>query len=501
MKQRPPFDTRASWRSLSRRWRIVGAFLAVGLLAALAYTTMSPRRAVADSIVLLPPAPADGSGSATRDMGTEARIATSSPVLGMAIKATGVTMSIDELRQRVGASAVTSSLLDVKVEDTSPRRAVRLSNAVARGYVAYSKQQGVQSANTLAQSLAARASKLSEQLDGLDAQIADKTATVAALPPGSPAAASAAAERDALTSRRESVTQDLADVNQAIDTARLNGASQTEGLQVLEPATSASEPSLVTIALPFVFAVLVALAAGSATALWWDRRDDRARRRKDIATAIGAPVLASLQARDAASDPGEDRWGQASESDEQALRRLEQRLAHGEDAGRGFVVVSFSDDEAAIQVVRQLSAAAAKCGLRTALFAPEPCRPLDAPHAVPTRNASRPNPMIYDSHRTPDDTVSNSDFAIVLVTTDGAMLELPRWSASLPAVMIVSAGFARRDELASVSAMMREASGPFEGVIVTNPERRDDTSAWQAPTTEPELLPTRVTGVVREPAS
>jgi hypothetical protein len=49
--------------------------------------------------------------------------------------------------------------------------------------------------------------------------------------------------------------------------------------------------------------------------------------------------------------------------------------------------------------------------------------------------------------------------------------------------------------------MMRLASGPFAGVIVTNPDRRDGTSAWQAPATEPELIPTRVTGVARESVS
>ena len=71
----------------------------------------------------------------------------------------------------------------------------------------------------------------------------------------------------------------------------------------------------------------------------------------------------------------------------------------------------------------------------------------------------------------------------------------------MPAVMSVSAGFARREELAIVSAMMRAASRPFAGVIVTNPDPRDGTSAWQLPTTEAELVPTRITGVARESAS
>ena len=176
VKHERPADARASWRSISKRWRLVGAFLVVGLLGALAYTALSPRRVVAHTLVLLPPAPADGSTAPTRDMGTETRIATSSPVLGKAIKATGATISVDDLRQRAAASAVTTSLLDVQVEDTSSRRAIKLSNAVALGYVAYSKQLASQSGDNLAQKLQARATKLNGQLNDLEAQAAATSA-------------------------------------------------------------------------------------------------------------------------------------------------------------------------------------------------------------------------------------------------------------------------------------------------------------------------------------
>jgi hypothetical protein len=103
-------------------------------------------------------------------------------------------------------------------------------------------------------------------------------------------------------------------------------------------------------------------------------------------------------------------------------------------------------------------------------------------------------------HEKSADAPPNADLAIVLVITDGSKLELPRWSASMPAVMSVSAGFARRGELAIVSAMMRAASRPFAGVIVTNPDPRDGTSASRLHE-EPQLGPTRITGVPRESAS
>ena len=149
--------------------------------------------------------------------------------------------------------------------------------------------------------------------------------------------------------------------------------------------------------------------------------------------------------------------------------------------------MSLTGDDAAIQIVRQLSDAAAQSGLDTALFVPPSRQPLDGLRVPPTgsHGATQDNPTIHELHRTLDDAAPDADLAIVLVITDGSKLELPRWSASMPTVMSVSAGFARRDELAIVSAMMRAASRPFAGVIVTNPDPRDGTSASQLPTTEP----------------
>ena len=437
-------------------------------------------------------------------MGTETRIATSSPVLEKAIKATGDTISVDDLRQRVAASAVTTSLLDVQVEDTSSRRAITLSNAVALGYVAYSKQLAAQSGDNLVRALQARATKLNGQLNDLEAQVTDQAAKVSALPLGSAQAASANANLNTLQTRLQSTTLDLRDVNQEINSAQLNAQGETEGLRVLEPATSAEGPSLLASALPFLLAALVALAAGCAAALWRDRRDDRARRRQDIAAAIGAPVLASLQARRSSGSGSRAVANQhGSQSDEQTLRQLERRLANGQETGAGFVVVSLTGDDAAIQIVRQLSDAAAQSGLETALFVPPSRQLLEGLHVSTTglNGATQDNPTIHELHRTLDDAAPNADLAIVLVITDGSKLELPRWSAAMPTVMSVSAGFARRDELAIVSAMMRAASRPFAGVIVTNPDPRDGTSASQLPTTEPHLVPTRITGVARESAS
>jgi capsular polysaccharide biosynthesis protein len=488
VKHERPVDTRAAWRSIRRRWRLVVAFLVVGLLAAFAYSALSPRRLVAHSLVLLPPAPADGSSTPTLDIGTQTRIATSSPVLEKAIKATGGAMSVDDLRQRVSASAVTPSLLDIQVEDTSSRRAITFSKAVALAYVAYSKELAAQSGDNQVQALKAQASELNGQLNALKAQMAT----------------SAGKELAALQDQQTNLTLQLRDVNQAIGNAPLNAAGQTEGLRVLEPATSAEGPSLLAAALPFILAALVALAAGCAAALWRDRRDDRARRRQDIAAAIGAPVLASLQARrGSASDSSAIAKRHGNHNDEQTLRHLERRLTNSEDARTGFVVVSLTGDDAAIQIVRQLSEAAAQSGLDTALFVPPSRQPVDGLHGPPTgvQGAPPDNPTIHELQRSSDDAAPNADLAIVLVVTDGSKLELPRWSASMPAVMSVSAGFARRDELAMVSAMMRAASRPFAGVIVTNPDPRDGTSASQLPTTEPQIFPTRISGVPRESAS
>jgi capsular polysaccharide biosynthesis protein len=458
VKQQRPFEERASWRSLARRWRLLAAFLAVGLLGALVYSSLSPHGAVTHSLVLLPPAPANGGSAPTRDMGTETRIARSTPVLAKAVESTGGAVSLEQLRHEVMASAVTTSLLDIRVEDSSSRRAVALANAVARGYLGYSQELASQAADTQERVLEARATDLKRQVAGLQDEVANQTAKLSTLAPGTPAAASASAELSTSQAHLDSVARDLEDVDQAITAAKAgDAAGNTSGARLLEPATSATGPSLLTVARPFLTAALIALVAGCVVAIHADRRDDRARRRKDIAAAIGAPVVASLQARTGSEPTSHGPGAEHGESGEQqAIRALSRRFAQGDDLPTGLVVVSLRGDEAALQVVGQISDAVAR-----------------------------------SEHTRPDRGIE-----VVPVLTNGSELVLPRRGASMPAVMAVSAGFARRGELESVSAMMRAASRPFDGVIVTNADPRDTTSAWRTSPTD--LAPTRISGVVQE---
>jgi capsular polysaccharide biosynthesis protein len=463
VNQRRPFDARASVRSLARRWRLLSAFLAVGLLAAFAYTSLSPRHLGARSVVLLPPPPVSGSGT-TRDMGTEARIATSAPVLATALKATRTNLSVDQLRQLVSASAVTSSLLEIRVDDASSSRAVKLANAVARAYIAYSRELGSQSAVAQVRVLEAQASELTKQLTTLEAQVADQTASLSTLAPGTPAAARASAELNTSQTNLGTVSRNLEEVNQAISTAKRDGAAgAADGAQVLEPATTATEPSLLTAARPFLTAVLVALVAAWAVTLKLDRRDERARRRKDIAAAIGAPVIASLEAGDLDASDGEemralDAGTDGALRDEEAIRALSRHLAGDEEPATSLVVVSLRGDDTASRVVRRLSAAAAR------------------------------------SEETPELAVE-----VVPLLTDGSELTLNRRYVSMPAVMVVSAGFAHHRELSGVASLMRAAACPFAGVIVANPDPRDATGVLSETSTE--LAPTRVSGVAWEEGS
>ena len=432
VKHERPADARASWRSISKRWRLVVAFLVVGLLGALAYTALSPRRLVAHSLVLLPPAPADGSATPTRDMGTETRIATSSPVLEKAIKTTGGTISVDDLRQRVSASAVTPSLLEVQVEDTSSRRAITFSNAVALGYVAYSKQLASQSGDTLVQVLhgpsfgAERPAERSRSAGGRPDREGERApardggsrqrkrrAERAGVPPH---------ERDPRPPRRESGDQH----RQTQRRGRNRGPSSPRARYEREGTVTARHCASVPDR-----------GAGRA------RRWERGRAAGGTAATTG-PVVEGTSRRPSAHPSSRHSTHDGTRS----RIRVRSRTSTGARAtsrpfvnsngdwqmermtGAGFVVVSLSGDDAAIQIVRQLSEAAAQSGLETVLFVPPSRQSLDGLHVPPTglQGATQDNPTIHELHRTLDDAAPNADLAIVLVITDGSKLELPRWS-------------------------------------------------------------------------
>jgi capsular polysaccharide biosynthesis protein/Mrp family chromosome partitioning ATPase len=132
-------NPRIGLASFSRRWwGVIALAVAGGALAAYVYGSRATPTYEADAQVLVE---ADAEGSTTQAAQlspTYAEMVTSTPVLAFALRSTGASRSVDDLRENVrGESDDRTRLIEIRVDDTDSNQAVALANAVAAGLRSY----------------------------------------------------------------------------------------------------------------------------------------------------------------------------------------------------------------------------------------------------------------------------------------------------------------------------------------------------------------------------
>jgi hypothetical protein len=124
-----PMDLRRSIAILRRRWRVVGAAIALGIAAGAAFAVLSPPMMSAKALVVLPgPAP---------NAATEVVIADSNPVLQGALPYVVPAMSFAQLRQEVQVENLSSNILQITVDGRTAADAEANATAVVNSYVSY----------------------------------------------------------------------------------------------------------------------------------------------------------------------------------------------------------------------------------------------------------------------------------------------------------------------------------------------------------------------------
>ena len=234
------------------------------------------------------------------------------------------------------------------------------------------------------------------------------------------------------------------------------------------------------------------MIGGATLALSYERRDRRLRLRDDIARAAGVPTVASVTTTAAHSaeerlelmtryEPSLDasfglRW---------ILRHL---LTAHDDVPARVAILLHPGDEGAQAVPLQFAAFSARAGVRTAL---------EDPTLQPgTDNATRgegkleptlPNLWLVDGE-TDARAIEHCDPQLVIgvLAADGGPLERADTGRMTTTLLAVSAGFATSETLAAISMAATESGRSLLGVIVANPEPRDDSSGREPPeATEP----------------
>ncbi len=459
-----PLDLKDSVHALWWRRRLVGALAGIGLVAGLAYAIFLPPMPSAVALVLLPPTNVTSAGTPTRDVNTEIVIATSTPVLSAAGTAVSPPIAATTLKHRVSATALSQDVLQIQVSASTGAKAETLANAVAAQYIQFVATSSSASTKSALAGLQQESAQLSQQIQGLQAQINTVTTRLSTESASSSGGQQDSALLGSLTNEQQQVSLQIDNVNNQVVTDQLSGAAAAQGTRILQKATTATTHSVFKVALTGVLGLVLGLVVGIPLVLVGSRRLRRLRRRDEVAAALGVPVLGSIEAPrrmttedwagllDHYDPPAVDVWN---------LRRMLQKLAPEDRPARSEIrVVSFAADDAAAAAGPQLAMFAEGRGVATTLV----------PSADEAFSSLR---IAYGNRPLPSDQPGGR-LTVSMAVIDPDQPELHASEGSV--LLAVSSGFATAEVLARLSLASADAGHVIDGVVVVNPEPSDTTT-------------------------
>ncbi|GHG15334.1 exopolysaccharide biosynthesis protein [Amycolatopsis bullii] len=262
---------------LRRRWRLLAALAVLGaLLGAGASILFSPGYKTTSGVLLQGPRQAD-------ELLTQAEIATSSVVLDRTAAMLSWHPSGADLKKQVSASVAQSNVVTITVSADTAEHAQQLADQVAQQYVKYSTQLATNSADASVQLAQEQRESLREQVKLTTDKISDLAKNV-----GGGLTVESVQVRTQLEGLKTSLEQAINDLNQA-DLA--TGVGNTV---VLGPAQRPTSPAAPTMTHFVAGGAVLFFLVGVFGHLFTARTDRRLRGEPQIASALGAPILAGV---------------------------------------------------------------------------------------------------------------------------------------------------------------------------------------------------------------
>lgn len=436
-------DLSRSAQILRRRKLLMGALVALGILAGGAYTVLRPPLVTSTAFVALPQSQAAQQGELASANGgtnpytaTQQIIAASNRVLSDALPSVRPAMSLGELRSDVQIGSLTPYILSVSAKGKVAADVETTANAVARSYISYIGSAhsaiGRVSAQMLEPATSAVGSPLKPLL--LDVLIgAVAGALIGAI------IALAIGRND----RRLRGRDDIAD----------------------------------SIGVPVLASVSVV------------RPSDAAGWTKLLAEYQPGPV---------------DAWRLRKALHQVGFVGANPR-APGAGAGSSLGVLSLSSDQKALALGPQLAAFTASLGIPTALVV-SPQQDANATAAlraacaaaVPPKRSSHLRVAVSDDEHVGQ--LPGAELTIVVAVVDGRVPRVADTIRATATVLGVSAGAATAEQLARTAASAAMDGREIAGILVADPDPGDRTTGRAPQLARPGLsrMPTRITGITTE---
>jgi hypothetical protein len=274
---------------------------------------------------------------------------------------------------------------------------------------------------------------------------------------------------------------------------QLPAAASGTPIQVFQPAKSATVPSKLHIPLVGAIGMGIGFLLGAFLAVIRATRDRRLRLRDEIASAIDIPVLASLEAKQYTTTA---QWEKVLETYKPSpavswgLRRAVSRLSQMGEEDPNVRVLSLSGDGVALAAGPQLAIFAANLGIRTSLEPGEDHELVSLRAACSAHQRAGRLPDLYTcatssplganarSGSWDDDPIpvpARPELSISIHTVKLDDLD-PGDFAGARLLLAVSSGFATADDLARLALGAADAGHILAGIIVVNPDPKDNTT-------------------------
>jgi capsular polysaccharide biosynthesis protein len=264
-------------RLVRRRWRLLAALAVLGaLLGAAAYPLLSPGYRTSTNVLLQGPREPDV-------LLTEAQVAQSTVVLDRAATALGWHVSGAQLQAAVHAAVAEGNVIRITGTASTPERAQQLADRVAQEYVRFSTQLVSDTADASAQVAREQRETLRQQIAQTNERISQLHASVAT---------GLTVESVQARTELEGLRSTLAQAMNKLDAADV--ASADTKMAVMGQAERPAGPAAPTLPQLVFGTALLFVVCGVLGLFIAARSDRRLRDETQIATALGADVLTSV---------------------------------------------------------------------------------------------------------------------------------------------------------------------------------------------------------------
>ncbi|MGH3932836.1 MAG: hypothetical protein ACRDTF_23000, partial [Pseudonocardiaceae bacterium] len=269
------------------RWRLLAVLAVLGaLLGVGASVLFSPGYESASRVLLQGPRDKE-------ELQTEAQVATSSVVLDQTAAALGWGGTGAGLRGSVRAEVLDGNVIEIRGSAKNPDRAQQLTDQVTQEYLTFSTQLVSGATEASAQVLQERRDTLQQRVAEINRQIADLQGS------SSGAGGQAGSELNRLRSTLNDAMTELDRIEGRGQEAEADAAFSRASILVMEPAMRPSSPADPTLMQFIVGGALLSFLLGVFAHLVAARMDRRLRSTEQIAAALGAPVVGSVDVPDA----------------------------------------------------------------------------------------------------------------------------------------------------------------------------------------------------------